>query len=142
MTEISIFRINLLRIAYLILVIGLGLNLWPAILDPAQTWELKQGLVVALLGAIPVLALLGIRYPLQMLPLLFFEMAWKAIWLIRMALPLVAGHRLDAATAETLYECLPIFVFPIFIPWRYVFRNYFQRPGDPWRAPRALAPQR
>lgn len=137
MTTLSLFRINLLRAGYLLLVVGLGLAIWPALLDPAQSWELKHGVVLSMLGAMSALALLGLRYPLQMLPLLFFEMGWKAIWMLRMALPLALGHRLDAATEQTLHECLPIVLFPLVIPWRYVFDHYVRRAGDPWRRPRA-----
>ena len=133
MTGLSPFRLNLLRTGYLILVVGLGTTIWPSILDPARSWGLMHGVVVSMLGAMSALAVLGIRYPLAMLPLLFFEMGWKAIWLLRVALPLWSANRLDAATTETLYECLPIILFPIIIPWRYVFDTYVRRPGDAWR---------
>ena len=133
MTGLSPFRLNLLRTGYLILVVGLGTTIWPSILDPARSWGLMHGVVVSMLGAMSALAVLGIRYPLAMLPLLFFEMGWKAIWLLRVALPLWSANRLDAAATETLYECLPIILFPIIIPWRYVFDTYARKPGDAWR---------
>ena len=133
MTELSPFRLNLLRIGYILLVVGLGSTIWPSILDPSRSWELMHGVVVSMLGAMSALAVLGLRYPLQMLPLLFFEMGWKAIWLIRVALPLWSGDRLDPATTQTLYECLPIILFPMIIPWSYVFENYAKKPGDTWR---------
>ena len=41
-----------------------------------------------------------------MLPLLFFELLWKAIWLIAIALPLWSAHKLDAETLETVKACL------------------------------------
>ena len=133
MTGLSPFRLNLLRTGYLILVVGLGTTIWPSILDPARSWGLMHGVVVSMLGAMSALAVLGIRYPLAMLPLLFFEMGWKAIWLLRVALPLWSANQLDAPTTQTLYECLPIILFPIIIPWRYVFDTYVRRPGDAWR---------
>ena len=133
MTGLSPFRLNLLRTGYLILVVGLGTTIWPSILDPARSWGLMHGVVVSMLGAMSALAVLGIRYPLAMLPLLFFEMGWKAIWLLRVALPLWTANRLDAAATETLHECLPIILFPIIIPWRYVFDTYVRKPGDAWR---------
>ena len=133
MTELSPFRLNLLRTGYALLVVGLGTTIWPSILDPSRSWELMHGVVISMLGAMSALAVLGLRYPLRMLPLLFFEMGWKAIWLIRVALPLWSGDRLDPATTQTLYECLPIVLFPIIVPWSYVFENYAKKPGDAWR---------
>jgi hypothetical protein len=85
MNEVSTFRLYLLRAGYLLIAVGQGSLIWPAIFDPARTWELMHGVVVCMLGAMAALALLGIRYPLQMLPLLFWELTWKTIWLLRVA---------------------------------------------------------
>ncbi|MDE2112423.1 MAG: hypothetical protein KGJ79_14865 [Alphaproteobacteria bacterium] len=133
MTTPSPMRLNLLRAGYLLLVVGLGLTVWPSILDMGKSWELMHGVVVAMLGAMSLLAVLGLRYPLQMLPLLFFEVAWKAIWLLRVALPLWTSHRLDAGASETAFECSLAVVFLVVIPWPYVFENYIRKGGDPWR---------
>lgn len=92
-----------------------------------------QGVVNCVLAAVSLLALLGLRYPLQMLPLLFFEMVWKSIWLIVVAMPLWSAQQMDANTWETAVACLMGVIFPIVIPWRYVFANYFRKAGDRWR---------
>jgi hypothetical protein len=135
----STFRLYLLRAGYLLIAAGLGSQIWPAILQHDKTWELMHGVVVSMLGAMSALALLGLRYPLQMLPLLFFEMAWKTIWLLRVALPLWSTGQMDADTAETAFECLMAVVFPVLIPWRYVVDNYLRKAADPWG--RQAAPQ-
>ena len=101
MTQVSPWRLNLLRAGYLLLIIGLGPMVWPAIVHHASGWELMHGVVISMLGALSALALLGLRYPLRMLPLLFWELAWKSIWLIAVARPLWSAHRLGAASMET-----------------------------------------
>jgi hypothetical protein len=58
-----------------------------------------------LLGAVGLLALVGVRYPLQMLPLMIFELTWKTIWLIAMALPLVMAHRVTPELRESITAC-------------------------------------
>lgn len=82
--EVSIFRLYLLRAAYLLLVVGLGITVWPTMIHHPQ-WTLWHGVGKSMLAAISVLAILGIRYPLKMLPLLFFEVTWKSIWLVAIA---------------------------------------------------------
>jgi hypothetical protein len=138
--EIATFRLYLLRIAYLLLVVGLGSEIWPVILNHTKTWELMHGVVVCMLGALSLLAVLGLRYPLQMLPLLFFELTWKAIWLLRVALPLWSTHRMNADFADTANQCLMAVIFLVLIPWDYVFANYVSKAGSPWGRRRATPP--
>jgi hypothetical protein len=133
MNEISIFRLYLLRATYLLLVVGLGLDIWPAIIHHPASWTLWRGVGCSLLAAVSVMAILGIRYPLRMLPLLFFELTWKSIWLIAIALPLWRANQIDANTAETVTNCLTGVIFPVVIPWPYVVNNYLKNAGDRWK---------
>ncbi len=133
MYNMPVWRLYLLRAGYLLLVIGLGSMIWPGIIHHDKPWTLMQGVVHCMLAALSLLAILGLRYPLQMLPLLFFELAWKAIWLLVVALPLWSAHQMDPDTLETTYECFVSVVFVIVIPWDYVFANYVIKPGDAWR---------
>lgn len=132
MTQVSLPRLYALRAGYLLLVVGLGSVVWPGIIHHATPWSLMGGVVHCMLAAMSALAILGLKYPLRMLPLLFFEMAWKAIWLIVVALPLWTAHKLDADTAETAFECLVALIFPVLIPWDYVARSFVTAPADPW----------
>ena len=133
MPELATWRANLLRAGYLLLIVGLGLTVWPSILNPAQAWAPDRGVIVAMLGALSLLALVGLRHPVRMLPLLFWEIAWKALWLLRVALPLWAGGRLDAAAAETAMECLMAVLIALVIPWDHVLRAYILGPAERWR---------
>jgi hypothetical protein len=133
MPEVSTFRLYLLRATYLLIVVGLGFTIWPGILHPPKDLALMRGVVRSLLGAVSLLAILGIRYPLKILPLLFFELVWKSIWILAFGLPLWSAHQLDPDTRETLNACLMgIVLFPLVIPWRYVLANYVKAPGDRW----------
>jgi hypothetical protein len=128
----ALWRLYALRCAYLLLVVGLGLTVWPGIVHHDKPWELMQGVVHCFLAALSALALLGLIYPLRMLPLLFFEIAWKAIWLVVVALPLWSGHRMDSGTAETAAECLIAVVFVLAVPWPYVVANFLAARPERW----------
>jgi hypothetical protein len=102
-----------------------------------------NGVACSLLAAVSVLAAVGIRYPLQMLPILLFELVWKTIWLIAVALPLWSANQIDARTWGTVQDCLFGAILIPLIPWRYVISHYVTKPGDPWTriTERALANQ-
>src|SRR5215212_5257561 len=82
--DVSLFRLYVLRAAYLLLMIGLGAMIVPVILSHELT---SRGVIPSLLGAVWVLAFAGLRYPLEMLPLLMFEFVWKLVWTIFFGLP-------------------------------------------------------
>ena len=140
MTQVSLLHLHALRAGYLLLVVGLGLTVWPEIVHHVHPWTLSQGVVRCMLGALSLLSVLGLHYPLRLLPLLLFELAWKAIWLIVVALPAWSAHRMDAATLETARECLMAAVFVIVIPWPYVWSAYAAERGDRWLARPQPAP--
>ena len=131
--QVSVLRLHALRAGYLLLAVGLGLTIWPGIIHHDKPWELMEGVVNCMLGALGALAVLGLRYPLRMLPLLLFEVAWKSIWLIVVALPLWPAHKMDAETWETARACLMVVIFPVVIPWPYVLATYVMARGDRWR---------
>jgi hypothetical protein len=69
-----------------------------------------------------------------MLPLLFFELVWKLIWILAFGLPLWSDDQLDPATSQTMFDCLfGIVLVPLVLPWRYVFTHYVRVPGERWR---------
>ncbi len=139
MPEVSTFRLYLLRAMYALIAVGLGLMIWPGIVDHPKDLALMRGVVRSLLGALALLAVLGIRYPIKMLPLLLFELVWKSIWVLAFGLPLWLGHQLDPDTRETLTACLwGVVLVPLVLPWRYVLATYARTPGDRW-ARRAAA---
>jgi hypothetical protein len=135
MTDVSLFRLYALRAGYLFVAAGLAATVWPLLINHSPQWPLMNSVVCSLLAAVSVLAVVGIRYPLQMLPVLLFELAWKSIWLIAVALPLWWANQLDARTSQTVRDCLVGAILIPLIPWRYVIAQYVTRRGDRWRRP-------
>ena len=134
MSEVSTFRLYVLRAMYAYMFVGLAIFKWPEILNPPPGLSNTGTVVGSVLGAISLLALLGIRYPVKMLPLLFFELLWKVLWVVGWGLPLWLSQQLGPAAQETLISTLMgVVLVPLAIPWGYVLRQYVQAPGDRWR---------
>jgi hypothetical protein len=134
MTEISLARLYALRLAHLILGGGLILVKWPTLISHDSASPLWEGVSSSLLGALALLALLGLRYPLQMLPVLLFEFAWKIIWGVLVFLPLWQSGDVTAPAASVAINCLVVLVLIPLIPWKYVIATYVRAPGAPWRS--------
>src|SRR5215218_8881868 len=137
MSEVSTFRLYLLRAMYVFMVVGLAIfKMAPAILHP-ENLSPQDSVVVSLLGGFALLAVVGIRYPIKMLPLLFFEFVWKVIWVVAFGLPLLLSGQLDPNVSfggtETLINCLlGIVLVPLVTPWGYVLKHYLKAPGAWW----------
>ena len=86
------------------------------------------------LGALTALSLLGIRYPVRMLPLLFFEFVWKLLWVLVIWLPLWLAHRVDPDTAANAFSIfMGVVLVPLVLPWGYVWKNYAIAAADRWK---------
>jgi hypothetical protein len=131
--EVSLFRLYTLRVCYLILSVGLGIYIWPVVISHSNELAATAGVRLALLAGLGATALLGFRYPVQMLPLLLFELIWKAIYLIAFALPLWSAHQITAAAAEDIKAVVMVVIFIPLIPWRYVFAHYVLQRGERWK---------
>ncbi len=140
MSDVSTVRLYLLRAMYAFMFVGLVLARWPGILNPPPGISNTGTVVGSFLGALSLLALLGIRYPLKMLPLLFFELLWKVLWVLMWGLPLWSTQQLAPDSQETLISTLVgVVLVPLVMPWGYVFNQYVKAPGDPWRKPRTAS---
>jgi hypothetical protein len=129
--EVSLARIYVLRATYLLLVIGLGGMIVPEVLSHPV---ISRGVIPSLLGAVWVLAFVGLKYPLKMLPLLMFEFAWKSIWMLAYGLPQWYASQLPATFAEDSFNIgFGVILMPLVIPWGYVYRHYVKQSGARWR---------
>ena len=129
--EVSLARIYVLRATYLLLVIGLGGMIVP---DVVSHPVISRGVIPSLLGAVWVLAFVGLKYPIEMLPLLMFEFAWKSIWMVAYGLPQWYAGQLPPTFAEDSFNIgLGVILMPLVIPWGYVYRHYVKQSGARWR---------
>jgi hypothetical protein len=131
---VSLPRLYLLRLGYLVVGAGLVLTKWPLLVHHPQPWPLFEGVETCMLVALSLLAFLGLRHPLKMLPILLFELGWKFIWVAVVVVPLWTADRLDAATVQIFYSCLVVLIVFAAVPWRYVITQYVTSQGDPWRS--------
>lgn len=132
--EVSPLRLYVLRAAYLLAAVGIAFMVGPLLVDPPADVAHPRGVMWSLLGGVGLLALLGIRHPLRMLPLLLFELVWKAVWLGAIWLPMWRAGTLGPAERQSFVDCVfGVVLMLVVIPWPYVMRHYVRGPGDPWR---------
>ena len=127
----SLARLYVLRATYLLLVVGLGATNLPALIshDP-----MSRGVIPSMLGGIWLLAIIGLRYPLQMLPLLLFELCWKTTWMLAFGLPQWSAGRMPPSwSGDFTAIAAGVILMPIVIPWRYVYRRYIAQASERWR---------
>jgi hypothetical protein len=137
---ITTLRLYLLRALYFMMALFLTTQILPQVIMRGTQFPHMSGVARALLAALGLLALVGIRYPIKMLPILLFELLWKAIWVFAIGLPLRIAHQLDAGQAQTLIDCtVGVVLCVIAIPWPYVIDTYFRAAGDRWKIAHAAA---
>jgi hypothetical protein len=130
---LPLWRIYTLRLCYLVLAGGLGAFYWPSILHHSAEFAATKGIQFGLLGGLGLAAVLGFRYPVKMVPLLLFELTWKAVYLIFFALPLWRAEQIPAAMQADISAVLMVVVFIPLIPWGHVWREFVTWRGERWR---------
>jgi hypothetical protein len=117
----------------LLVAVGLGIEIWPDVVNPQRHWGVVEGQAYCMLAVFSLLCALGLRYPLQMIPVLLWEAIWKTLWLGIVPLPQwLAGH-VDESLKSSIFACSLVVLVYIAIPWRYVFVRYVKARGDRWR---------
>jgi hypothetical protein len=129
---VPLWRLYVLRALYAVLAAAEGSIQFSAFLHHAH-WTQTSAVAHSFLLALALLSIVGIRYPLKMLPLMVYELLWKTIWLLGIALPLWAANQVDADTRKSFFEIAPVIILFPLLPWRYIFSNYLRTSGDRWR---------
>ncbi|MDT9002444.1 hypothetical protein RQP53_24395 [Paucibacter sp. APW11] len=134
MNDVPLWRLNLLRAFYLLVTVGLALSFGPSMFQHSDLWAQRKGETAALLSGLAILCVWGLRYPLQLLPLLIFELIWKTVWLAAIAYPLWRAGAITPAVQGTAEACLMgVVLTPLVLPWRYIAHHYFRKPAERFR---------
>ncbi|MFZ1938399.1 MAG: hypothetical protein ACLPZY_09585 [Terracidiphilus sp.] len=128
--DVSLFRLYVLRALYLGNFVMLGASVWPGILTHHGWANPLEGVGVSVWGALSLLSVVGVRYPLKMLPLIFLQFTYKLIWVLAVALPRIST---GAPTWYMKPMLMGVIIEPLLIPWPYVFAAFVKTPGDGWR---------
>ena len=133
---VALWRINVMRLTFLLMATVMGSFVWYRLIYEYAGWPVDRGLSKSMLGALALMALLGVRYPLQMLPLMLFETAWKTIWLLVIALPAWMNGNWNIEFQGLFNDCIGILLAYFIIPWRYAWARYIAHPMEPLRRSR------
>ena len=129
---LSVVRLNLMRVGYAVMGFGLAAAKWP-LLDDLRHMPVFEGVMTCLFVALGLLALLGLRQPARMLPVLVFDVLWKAIWLTLVALPEAVTGSLSEDVRQVAVNCSVVAIVVLVTPWSHVWHRLISGPADPWR---------
>ena len=125
---------------YLLLLVMLGSDVWPELLHPSALIPPLEGVAYSFWGALSLLGLLGIRYPLKMIPLVLVQFCYKLIWVLAVFLPLrSAALPVSAGLTRAMIGGLAVDL--VVIPWSFVLAHYLRAPGEPWRRRHTVLPR-
>jgi len=130
---VSIARLSVLRGLYLLNFLLVGSGVCLEFIHRQKPWDQITGAAFGFWGALSLLSLLGIRYPISMIPILLLQLCYKALWFPLAYFPLrAAGRSSDLWPGFIVAIALDLIV----IPWPYVLANYLKKPGDRWKQSR------
>lgn len=123
------FNIWGLRLFYLLMLIFVAPVAWQGLLNHEGPWDPVRAVTICVWAAYPSLAVFGLLHPLRWLPLMFFTIAYKALWLGFVAWPLWRAGTLAGSPAEEIaYAFIAIPVMAAVVPWGYAYRSYVRWP--------------
>ena len=123
------FHVWGLRLFYLLMALFVATNAWRVLLTHTGPWQPLEAVAWTVWATYPALALFALLHPLRWLPLLFFALGYKLLWLFFVALPLWQAGTLDGSSAEWIYEgFIGMPLIALVIPWGYAWRTFVAGP--------------
>ncbi len=123
---LSTLRLWVMRVPYFFTGILFAITAWTTLINYWGEFEPIEGVAYTFWGALSLLAILGLRFPLKMMPLLLLQFGYKLLWIAAVGLPLLAKGALDESAKELFRaNVLGVIIDAVAIPWLYVFKAYF-----------------
>ena len=114
-----------MRLLYLLTGLLVGMDVWPALINRIKPWDPLHGVAFSFWAAYSLLMLLGVRFPVRMLPLMLLQLFYKATWLVAVGWPLYSAGSFSPLASDVMKACaIGAALDLIIIPWPYVFRTY------------------
>ena len=123
---VSLARLWVMRALFLIIAALFGPSVWTTLYENWGTFEPLEGVAYSFWGALCILALIGVRYPIKMLPVLLIQLLYKTIWLLAVGYPMLEAGPLDEHAASMMDAMrYGVVLDLVAIPGLYVARQYF-----------------
>lgn len=121
------WRRYLLRGLFFLNFLALAADNWSTILFPNEQLAVLEGVAVSFWAGFSLLNLIGVRFPLKMLPILLLQFLYKSAWLIGVYLPAKKTGLMNESIEEFFWICVAGVVLNLFIvPWKYVYQTFFK----------------
>ncbi|MEO6688870.1 MAG: hypothetical protein ABIS07_16080 [Dokdonella sp.] len=125
-----------LRLFYFLMLVFVTPTAWQALFSHAGPWDPLRAVTIAVWATYPALAFFALFRPLRWLPLMFFTIGYKTIWLAFIAYPLwQAGTLWGTPTGEVAASFLALPLLAAVVPWGYAWKTYFEWPRRQGVAP-------
>lgn len=124
MSRLPTWRIVLLRLCYAAIAFGLGMFIVPRLIWLPDPLGYQLAALTCFLASLALLCVMGIFRPIAMLPVLLFELGWKFVLMLRIALPAWLAGTITPEIENLFWECVPILIYVPIIPWGIVWRRY------------------
>lgn len=125
--KLPTWRLHLLRSLFFLNFISLAFDNWSTVLFPKEQMGVLDGVAVSFWAGFSLLNLIGLRFPLKMLPILMLQLLYKSAWISGVYRPAKAASSIDAGIQEFFWICLAGIVLNlVIIPWGHVYREYIK----------------
>ncbi|MEO1656493.1 MAG: hypothetical protein AAFR65_02115 [Pseudomonadota bacterium] len=129
--QLPLWRIWAMRALFFITFLGLAPAMWSYMLSPGELIDGEVGVGDAYLTALSTLALLGVRFPQTMLPLLLLQFLYKLLWVGFVGWPLAqAGQIVPMEDDLFMAMAIGVGLDLVIIPWPFVFTRFIRSAFD------------